>query len=156
MAKARTAKVKADLADLVLGVGSYHTDRGRLPLPVEERSDAPIPLKQGSKLLALLLGENVAQLNPARQPWISPRPGSNGAGGLVGEPGSYGYLDPWGEPYYLVFDADYNDRIANPDRQNTDRAIASDVPAELFAKALALSAGPDRELHTRDDIVSWR
>jgi prepilin-type N-terminal cleavage/methylation domain-containing protein len=156
IAKAKVTRVKADLADLNLGIGQYAMERNRLPVPVDFKSEAALPLSKGSKVLAVLLGENPDQLNPSQTVWIKPKPGSNGAGGLVGEAGSYGYLDPWGEPYYVLLDTDYNQRISNPDRRNSDPNISSDCPSELFGQAQALSAGPDKQLHTKDDVVSWR
>lgn len=155
IAKAKVTRVKADLADLTLGIGNYAMERSRLPVPVDFKSEAALPLSEGSPILAVLLGENPDQLNPSQTVWIKPKPGSNGAGGLVGEAGSYGYLDPWGEPYYVLLDTDYNQRISNPDRRNSDR-ISSECPSELFGQVQALSTGPDKQIHTKDDVVSWR
>lgn len=152
--KARQVAIKADLSDLVTGINAYHSDRGRMPIP-DAGSDITLPLDEGAVVLQVLLGENLHGLNPTGTVYISPKPGTNGAGGLVGETGRYGYLDPWGEPYQVILDGNHDQRIANPDRSNDDPRL-SGTPGELFIRAAAFSSGKDRQPHTRDDIVSWR
>ncbi|MBL9114078.1 MAG: type II secretion system protein [Verrucomicrobiaceae bacterium] len=154
--RTRAAKVATDLKDLVVGISMFTMERSRVPVPPGFQSEEPFPLHEGSPVLAVLLGENRYGLNASETVYISPKPGSNGAGGLVGNTGSYGYMDPWGQPYYLVVDASYNERVPNPDKKNSHEAISSRAADELFGRSAAMSSGPDKRLFTKDDIVSWR
>ena len=155
--KAKQLKVKNDLADLENGIGRYRMEKSRLPLPPDIRSEEPIPLSEGNGVLQVLMGTNLEGLNPAETIFISPRPGSNGAGGLVGDRGHYGYLDPWGEPYRLILDSNLDSRIKNPDRSNDDPGIVAKADSEeIITNAIAFSCGPDRKPGTKDDIVTWR
>ena len=156
LARSRAAKVATDLKDLVVGISVFNMERSRLPVPPGFQSEEAFPLNEGSPVLAVLLGENRYGLNPSERVFIAPMPGSNGAGGLVGNTGGYGYVDPWGQPYYLVLDASYNERVPNPDKKNSDELISSRAADELFGRSAAMSSGPDKRLFTKDDIVSWR
>ncbi|MFH0908546.1 MAG: hypothetical protein V1929_07275 [bacterium] len=57
------------------------------------------------------------------------------------------YLDPWGTPYQVVFDTDFNDIC---DVQNS-------IYGRLVGEGMVIwSCGPDRRSDTLDDILSWR
>jgi type II secretory pathway pseudopilin PulG len=56
-------------------------------------------------------------------------------------------VDPWGSPYQMVFDSDYNS-ICSMENSRYGQIIG-----EGF---IIWSKGPDRRTHTEDDLVSWK
>jgi prepilin-type N-terminal cleavage/methylation domain-containing protein len=57
-------------------------------------------------------------------------------------------LDPWGTPYRVYLDMDFDDRI-----EASGTGSASSDP--ILAKVAAASAGPDAEWDSKDDIRTW-
>ncbi len=67
------------------------------------------------------------------------------AGSRLAEGGEF--LDPWGMPYQVVFDTDFNDVC---DIQNS-------IYGRLIGEGIIIwSCGPDRKSDTLDDILSWK
>jgi hypothetical protein len=62
-----------------------------------------------------------------------------------------GLFDAWGQPYFIVFDDDYNDEILNP----IVPVIPGDTPIIRGVKSVVYSSGADRILGTRDDVRTW-
>jgi hypothetical protein len=60
-------------------------------------------------------------------------------------------FDAWGQPYFIVFDDDYNDEIPNP----IVPVIPGDAPIIRGVKSVVYSSGADRILGTRDDVRTW-
>lgn len=151
--KVRTQTV---LKDLTLGIKGYQTEYGRYPMPPDYKSEEPVQTAEGAGLLKVLMGENEQGLNARGIPYIEPPPAKNGAGGLTGQSGGYGLVDFWGEPYEVMMDLNYDNRIRNPDTTNDDRMISDDAPQELVMGAIAYSLGEDKKRGTKDDVASWR
>lgn len=152
---AKKVKTKAALKDIVLGIQNYRTEYNKLPLPPGHTSEDAIPLDQGSTILKILLGGNDSKMNPREIRFIEPPMGKDGAGGLSGTEGNYSLTDSWGTPYEVMLDANYDNKILNPDSQNEDPNV-SKGPREVIATAIAYSYGEDKKKGTKDDIVSWR
>ncbi len=71
--------------------------------------------------------------------------GENGL--LRNKDGSYAELfDPWGSPYHLLLDYDYNRQLKDP--------LTSEIITDV--KVLIWSPGPDKKPGTDDDIHSWK
>ncbi len=156
MKKAKKVKTQAALKDIVLGINNYRVEYNRFPLPQGHSSEAPIPLSAGSGILKILLGQNEGKMNPREIAYIEPPMAKNGAGGLSGAAGSYEFTDPWGTAYEVIVDANYDNKIANPDIQNEDSTISAGAPRDIVAGAVALSFGEDKKANSKDDVVSWR
>lgn len=56
--------------------------------------------------------------------------------------------DPWGTPYEIALDLNYDDKISN----NT---MSHNQTKDLRFKVVAQSAGPDKTWETKDDIMTW-
>lgn len=153
--RARNLDAAATNRALISAIQNYSSDYHRMP--VRSTSDeSPIELSEGSPLLQVLLGDDIDHLNPKRLSFLDLRMGKNGAGGLVGKENSFALVDPWGTPYRVVLDANWDQRITNPDATNEDPDIAANAPAWLPMTAAAFSAGVDKKFGTADDVVSWR
>lgn len=88
-------------------------------------------------------GNDGHSVNPRRLVLIELRKAEGGSSGLT-EEGNF--LDPWGMPYQIVLDSDYNN--------------VCEVAGSIYAKVkdrgmIAWSFGPDRRPDTKDDILSW-
>ncbi len=58
-------------------------------------------------------------------------------------------MDPWGYPYKILVDSDYNEEIANPDTNGGGKPIRGQ-------KAVMWSGGKDGKLDTwADNVKSW-
>ena len=156
MGKVKRVRTQAALKDLTVGIKAYQTEYSRYPVPSGYSSETPVPLSQGSGVLKVLLGVNEQNMNTRGIVFIEPPPAKNGAGGLTGDQGSYGYMDMWGEPYYVVMDVNYDNKIQNPDVANMDRDVSNGAPQQLITGAIAYSVGEDKKVNTKDDVVSWR
>ena len=153
--RARNLVALAAVKNVTLAVQNYVADYNRMPVrsTVEENLD----LSAGSPLLKVLMGENVDRLNPKAARFLPDQQmGKNGAGGLVGTEGQWAFVDPWGTPYRVALDADWDQRVANPDAQNDDPSIAGTASSWLPLTVIGSSAGADKKFGTRDDVVSWR
>lgn len=74
--------------------------------------------------------------------------------------GKYRLNDPWGRPYYVVFDGDYDGEILIPEIV-LPNSRKTPVPVEFGSgrkaelRVAVWSAGPDGESGTVDDITSY-
>ena len=153
--KAKKVKTLAALSQIVVAIKQYQGEYNRYPLPQGQTGEEAIPLTSGSTILKVLLGGD-PKMNPRGIVFMEPPIGKNGAGGLVGSEGNQSFNDPWGEPYEVNIDANYDGKIANPDSQNQDATISKGAPRDLNLGAIAVSKGEDKKKRTKDDVVSWR
>lgn len=156
MKKAKKVKTAAALKDIQLGIKNYQVEYNRYPLRSGSTSEEPIQLSEGNTLVKVLLGKNEEKLNPREIVYIEPPIAKGGTGGLTGNEGSYGLVDSWGSPYMVIMDANYDNKIANPDAKNEDKGISSGAPSSLPIGVAVFSYGDDKKPNTNDDVVSWR
>lgn len=57
------------------------------------------------------------------------------------------YQDPWGNPYEILLDLNFDDEISSGTGQGQSKAIK--------AKVAVQSRGPDKEWGTKDDLRTW-
>jgi prepilin-type N-terminal cleavage/methylation domain-containing protein len=155
MTRAKKAKCAAAIKDIQLGIKNYQVEYNRYPL-VSGSGETPTPLSEGNVLLNVLLGKNTNKLNPREIVFLESPMGKGGAGGLTGSEGSFGLMDVWGNPYEVMIDSNYDNKIANPDSQNSDSTISGGASPTLIVGAAVFSLGEDKTANTKDDIVSWR
>lgn len=156
MKRAKKVRTAAALKDVQLGIKNYQVEYGRYPIKSGNTSEDPVQLSEGNVLLAVLLGENKEKLNPRAIVYIEPPIAKGGVGGLTGTEGSYGLVDTWGSPYEVVMDANYDNKIANPDMRNEDSSVMQGAPPNLPLGVIVYSLGEDKKPSTGDDVVSWR
>lgn len=156
MKKAKKVRTSAALKDLQLGIKNYQVEYNRYPLRAGSSSEEPIALSEGNGLLKVLLGKNDDKLNPREIVYIEPPIAKGGTGGLTGSEGNYGLVDAWGEPYQVIMDANYDNKISNPDLKNEDKGVSTGAPTSLPIGVAVYSHGDDKKPNTKDDVVSWR
>ena len=156
ISRARNLDALVTTKAVATAIQNYSNDYHRMPMRTGN-DESPVDLEAGSPLLKVLLGDDVDRLNPKHERFLSdPKMGRNGAGGLVGTDDRFALMDPWGVPFRVVMDTNWDERVANPDALNEDTSIAGQAPSWLPATVLAYSAGADKKFGTSDDVVSWR
>jgi prepilin-type N-terminal cleavage/methylation domain-containing protein len=156
MKGAKKTRTQAALKDLVLGIKNYQVEYNRYPVNGNDKSETPRLTDNSNDLIDILLGNNPNKLNPRKQAFMEPPIAKNGVGGLSGTEGNYGLMDTWGSPFNVVMDLNYDNKIANPDRNSDDNNLSSQAPQNLPMGAISYSIGEDKKENTRDDVVSWR
>lgn len=128
MARAKSTKAHAALTSLEQAVNQFYNEYGRLPAINSATSDAQYEtaLEDGKKLLEPLLGKEDTTSgsstiqNPKQLSFLSVPDGkikgTAGIDGLVYEVGSTskvrGLYDPWGHPYKILLDNDYDEELS--------------------------------------------
>lgn len=147
----RVASARSDLRAIERALARYARDHGRWPTPATAAGeDARFGARRANaELMRALLGQShIAEGAPATNPrkktaYLAIPVRTHGRSGLDarGE-----FVDPWGEPYQIALDTDYDNVI-----------VLKDAPfLELPDRQIAIwSKGPDRVSGTRDDIRSW-
>lgn len=154
-------RIKSTMKDLQVSMGYFKVEYARYPGPSSETQ----LLRTEGTLLLSLLGQD-KESNPRGIKFIDLPIARGEKYGLTGVkkdktiPSTTTLTDLWGEKYYLLIEADGDNRILNPERRpdaifkgrGKDRA-----PEFLKSSIIIFSSGPDRDPKTWDDnICSWR
>jgi Tfp pilus assembly protein PilE len=177
MERARKTQAKNDLTQIITAVNAYYTEYGKYPL-VAVAADT-IYGSGGTPngdlfytLRAVALGANAADVaNPRKIVFISPpdaKDQTNSRSGIKTSDGQW--YDPWGSPYNIEIDGDYNNQVANP-YGGSGGAGSDPINLEVIAWALgkngvlgggAPAAGFTNEPGTAGnfsgsgDVISWQ
>jgi prepilin-type N-terminal cleavage/methylation domain-containing protein len=167
--QAKRTQAKNDLTQIVTAVNAYYTEYGKYPLPSAATSDYVYGPGGASNedlfytLRAVAGGTLNAgdAANPRKIVFINPpyvKDPANPRSG-IGTPTGTGpgqYYDPWGTPYAVEIDGDYNNQITtNPYTADTGAG-----PTALTIGVIAWSLGKDATQGTNfnasDDVISWQ
>jgi prepilin-type N-terminal cleavage/methylation domain-containing protein len=170
---AKKTGAKNDLTQLVTAVTAFYTEYGKYPTTGTTDATAtygPAGSNTNEKLLDVLRNITTdpltVTLNPRQIVFISPpdvkdpakpRSGIGTGTGTIGQ-----YYDPWGTPYNIEIDWDYNNQIANP-YPDTDGSAGANP---LSIGVISWSYGTDLTKGTKtpassnfkgsDDLISWQ
>jgi type II secretory pathway pseudopilin PulG len=131
-------------------IHNFFTEYGKLPTAAARvTTDTP----EGIRLLQVLLGTEAAgdgSQNPRSIKFLAVKSGEDKRNGLVYAADGKsleGLFDPWGNPYTVEIDADYNELL--------EFQIGSKT-VKLAGRSVAVhSPGPDRKPGTSDDVTTW-
>src|SRR5204862_4604358 len=122
--QARKTQAKNDLTQIVTAVNAFYTEYGKYPLATSDAYITDTSTPSNADLFYTLraqpFGLNVGNVaNPRQIVYISPRVlGTTPARSGIGSNGQF--YDPWGTPYQVAIDGDYNNQITtNPYGNNT-------------------------------------
>jgi len=156
MKRAKTVQSLNIATNVAQGIQSFYDEYGSLPSTSATAAEINTNSGEGVTLLRVLLaqeGGGTSALNTKSINYLSIKEAKGKKAGLdygTGTTTVNGLYDAWGEPYFIVFDDDYNDEIPNPIR------FATTEPAIIRgAKAIVYSKGADRIRNTRDDVKSF-
>jgi prepilin-type N-terminal cleavage/methylation domain-containing protein len=169
--QARQTQAKNDLTQIVTAVNAYYTEYGKYPVATNDNpitgTTAPSNADLFHTLRAVALGANAGDANnPRKIVFISPPdvkdPNSprSGIGTAVANIGRY--FDPWGTPYVIKMDGNYDNQLANPYSLNAGALnLQIGVIAWSFGKDTQSGSvpGPAADKNTGtsdDDVISWQ
>lgn len=168
---ARKAQAKNDATQIVTAVKAYYTEYGKYPVATGAGAAADTTFGSGGTnnkdlfdvLRAIPPVPPAPLLNPRQIVFLEPpvaKPNSR-RGGIIpdGETGAGEFYDPWGSPFLIRIDTDYNNTIeVNP---YTDNPGGEPVRTGVIVWALgkdgaggegsAKASGPGK-----DDVISWQ
>src|SRR6266540_6807248 len=164
--QAKRTQAKNDLAQIVNAVNAFYTDYGKYPIATD---DSPITNNSGL-MYTLRADPTTANGNPnannavnTRQivfinpPYVKTDTAASRRSGVSPTDGQY--YDPFGVPYRLKIDGNYDNRMPNPYTADTGAG-----PGTLSIGAIAWSAGKDglapdnggtANFNNSDDVISW-
>jgi type II secretory pathway pseudopilin PulG len=153
--QAKRVQAKNDLTQLVTAVNAFYTEYGKYPLATDDSTIAN-NADLSYTLRAISSGANAADVvNPRKVVFMSPpavKDTSNPRSG-IGSDGQY--YDPWGTPYKIAIDGNYDNQIANLYTADTGAG-----PGTLGVGVIAWSLGNDgiqgTDFKASDDVISWQ
>ena len=157
---AKRTQAKNDLVQIVTAVNAFYTEYGKYPLATHS-GDKTIPGDEPQVDLMNALRATGGALNPRQIVFINPpdaKDQTNPKGGLGTTGASAGqYFDPWGTPYRVRIDGDYNNEVANPYSSNAGSAqLRNGVIAWSFGKSRSGGEGDKNSAVSKDDVISWQ
>jgi prepilin-type N-terminal cleavage/methylation domain-containing protein len=121
MEAAKRAKAKNDLVQIAVAVKAYLTEYGKLPILSSVASAGEHTAwfqgdstgdKKNSMIIRVLAGEDADGLNPRKIVFLETRPakgtGTNAKDGVTSD---FMFYDPWGTPYAIKLDSNYDNRL---------------------------------------------
>jgi prepilin-type N-terminal cleavage/methylation domain-containing protein len=169
--QAKQTQAKNDLTQIVNAVNAFYTDYGKYPLVTADTiiSATTASPNNNSDLFYTLraqpFGANLANATNPRAivfinpPYVKNDTPSQRRSGVSNADGRY--YDPWGTPYLVEIDGDYNNQVANPYTLNAGPAtLATGVIAWSLGSdqggATAAGAGDKSQVPFADDVISWQ
>lgn len=162
----RRTQTTNDLLQIVTAVNAYHTEYGRYPRTPATPIDTTYGAGTTNEKLFNELRAVSATQNPRAIVFFSPpdaKDPNNPRGGISTAPATVGqYFDPWGKPYLVRIDTNYDNQLDNPYAQNAGSApLRGGVIAWSFGKdSLSQSTTTpvtDKNSGTnKDDVISWQ
>jgi prepilin-type N-terminal cleavage/methylation domain-containing protein len=164
--QAKKTQARNDLIQIVTAVNAYYTEYGTYPLTPPTPADTTYGATTTNEQLFNELRSVTARQNPREIVFLSPpdvKDVNNPRAGISSAPAPAGqYFDPWGNPYMIRVDTDYDNQVNNPYSQNAGSAplLRSGVIAWSFGKdALSQSTTTAADKNTgtnKDDVISWQ
>lgn len=157
---ARRAKAKHDMLNIVAAINAYYTEYGRFPVDAPDSSvDMTIANENDHvALFRVLMATGSDSLNPKKIVFITPpiaiESGTFARGG-IDKKGVF--RDPWGSPYQIRIDTNYDTQLANPYDSNAGPStLAGSVVVWSLGKDGTGGNGDKRAGAGSDDVVSWQ
>jgi type II secretory pathway pseudopilin PulG len=176
--RAKKVQAKNDLTQIVTAVNAFYTEYGRYPVNTTSgaASDVTFATNPTNDQLFDVLrnsatGGNsslVATLNPRQIVFMSPPNVRDTSNPKFGISSNGQYYDPWGKPYNIAVDANYNNIVAAPaytDLQGNyttaadgsgDTGVRQGTISWSFGKDKQLGNNGDGKFSGSDDVISWQ
>jgi prepilin-type N-terminal cleavage/methylation domain-containing protein len=160
--QAKRTQAKNDLTQIVNAVNAYYTDYGKYPLVTADTTYGPGGTANNTlfnELRAQGATENLRQIVFINPPYV--KDPANPRSGIGTTTGAGQFYDPWGRPYDVKIDGNYDNQITNPYTANTGAG-----PSPLTFGVIAWSGGKDAKappdsgatttFTDSDDVISWQ
>lgn len=144
---------------LELAVNQFHTEYGILPKELDDDPSTPIDTKTDLELLNVLVGLNETKnppLNARGVKFLNVKEGKGRKNGLIfSSSGSsvMGLFDPWGGPYYVMMDGNYDEKIkVKPAAATADTTLNGKLVAVWSNGADCVNGVGGK---ATDDVKTW-
>jgi prepilin-type N-terminal cleavage/methylation domain-containing protein len=154
--KAKKTTALATCTSLESAVNNFFTEYGTIPAPTAITSDTVYDTKQDVTFLNILLGLEGSGANVQNSraiKFLSVKEGKGNKGGLIyNTSGSAvtGLFDPWGGPFKVMIDGDY-DEIVKPTPTNGTAVTLNGRRAAAWSEGADFSSGKK----ISDDVKTW-
>ena len=166
--QARQTQAKNDLTQIVNAVNAFYTEYGKYPLVAADTIYGPSGTPNNglfNSLRGLVATSNPRQIVFISPPYVktpaNPRLGIatqvttiNGIAVAIGD-----LVDPWGTPYNVKIDGNYDNQLANPYTADTGAGPGTlniGVIGWSLGKDQAGGAGNKNSGAGDDDVISWQ
>jgi prepilin-type N-terminal cleavage/methylation domain-containing protein len=151
---AKKAKARNDVVQIATAIKAYQTEYGKLPIydgKDEYEADNDV-LFNFLRPMPGLVGEQ-KNMNPRLISFIEIRVAKGNKDGLAGGV----FMDPWGKPYKIRLDGDYNNQVENFYSANAGwNPVETSVIVASSGKAREGLSGDKNAGTAKDDIISWQ
>ena len=165
--QARRTQARNDLMQIVTAVNAYYAEYGKYPLTPATPADTTYGATPTNEQLFNELRSVAPLQNPRGIVFLSPpdvKDANRPRAGISSAPATAGqYFDPWGKPYMIRIDTDYDNQVNNPYSQNAGSAplLRSGVVAWSFGKdalsqSTAMTSADKNTGTNKDDVISWQ
>jgi len=168
--RAKKVQAKNDVTQIVTAVNAFYTEYGKYPTVTADTiitsTSSPSNADLMYTLRAVSGGLNVNNAINTRQiVFISPPDVKNPANprsGIGTTTGAGQYYDPWGTPYLVEIDGNYDNQIANPYTANAGATPNLQIGVIAWslgkdkAGATAAASGDKKTGTYNDDVISWQ
>ncbi len=124
--QAKRLQARNDLIQIINALQAYYTEYGKYPLTPSPLADMTYGSNSSNDLIFNILRAVTSTDNPRRIVFIAPPEAKNPnhpQSGISSSPSSLGqFFDPWGNPYLIRLDTDYDNQVRNPYSQNAGSA----------------------------------
>lgn len=159
---ARKTQAKNDLVQIVTAANAFYTEYGRYPTTATSDTAATFGGSGTSNKILFdeLRGLTATTLNPRQIAFINPpdaKDRTNPRNGINTSDGQW--YDPWGKPYVVRLDADYDNQVANPYSADTGAGGANIRQGTIgwsLGKDQAGGSGGKNSGPAKDDVISWQ
>jgi prepilin-type N-terminal cleavage/methylation domain-containing protein len=164
--QAKQTQAKNDLTQIVNAVNAYYTDYGKYPIVTADTIYGPAGTTANNPLFNVLRAQDATN-NPRQIVFINPpyvKTPANPRSGIATQATTINgvavaindFVDPWGTPYNVAIDGDYDNQLTNPYTANTGAG-----PSPLTIGVIAWSWGPNQvqgttNFNASDNVISWR
>jgi len=168
--KAKIRATQVDMSQIVAGVSTYQSTYTLAPVPKPNPYPTAVPgqdfsfSQTNSDIIAILMDyDGLANTGHGRNPQKHSVLNAKLVSGTSGKGVStvdYNFRDPWGNPYIIAFDLDYDNKVgiandpvygANYPYQN----VPAGVIVWSFGPDGKAAPAPDPQGYNKDNIKSW-
>ena len=143
-AQAKKTQATAMIASIQTAISNYFNEYGKYPVARGGASAREGEIETAGTFLAILMGTDAGKkFNPRKIAFLEPKEAKEGFNGVTyagTNPDSL--TDPWGNPYWVIMDANYDRKVKNPDELNEGNS------QWVNAGSIVWSTGPDAVSYT--------